>query len=57
MTSGDVSSVSPGAFEPDTSAPHVKNSYPTCSERGPRRRRPLPPPSVPPLLEGGDGAR
>ncbi|WP_186002155.1 MULTISPECIES: hypothetical protein [Corallococcus] len=57
MTSGNVSSVSPGAFEPDTSAPHVKNSYPTCSEQAPRRRRPLPPPSVPPLLEGAEGAR
>ncbi|MGE6756678.1 hypothetical protein ACQKGO_01595 [Corallococcus interemptor] len=57
MTSGDVSSASPGAFEPDISAPHVKNSYPTCNERGLRRRRPLPPPSVPPLVEGADGGR
>lgn len=51
MIAGDVSSPA-GAFEPDHSAPHVKNSYVNCQERAPRRRRPLPPPSVPPLLEG-----
>ncbi|WP_199729044.1 hypothetical protein [Corallococcus sp. CA053C] len=52
MIAGDVSSALAGAFEPDHSAPHVKNAYVNCSDRGPRRRRPLPPPAVPPLLEG-----
>ncbi|MBZ4332165.1 hypothetical protein [Corallococcus sp. AS-1-12] len=56
MIPGDVSSPI-NAFEPDRSAPHVKNSYVNCSERGPKRRRPLPPPSVPPLLAGPEGAR
>ncbi|MHA7628035.1 hypothetical protein [Corallococcus sp. M7] len=56
MIPGDVSSTAT-AFEPDRSAPHVKNSYVNCSERGPKRRRPLPPPSVPPLLAGPEGAR
>jgi hypothetical protein len=57
MTPGDLSSPRAGAFEPDHSAPHVKGSYVNCDNRAPRRRRPLPPPSVPPLLEGAPVAR
>ncbi|MBN8229290.1 hypothetical protein JYK02_17415 [Corallococcus macrosporus] len=57
MTPGDLSSPRSGTFEPDHSAPHVKGSYVNCENRAPRRRRPLPPPSVPPLLEGAQAAR
>ena len=58
MTPGDVTATRPGAFEPDHSAPHVKGSYVNCDQREPRqRRRPLPPPSVPALLERAEVAR
>jgi hypothetical protein len=48
MTPGDDHLARPGAFEPDYSDPHVKSNYPSCTSTE-RRRRPLPPPSVPPL--------
>jgi hypothetical protein len=52
MTAGEVPAVPSDAFAPDISAPHVKTTYPTCNDRAPRRRLPLPPPAVPPLREG-----
>ncbi|RJS24200.1 hypothetical protein DRW03_11445 [Corallococcus sp. H22C18031201] len=50
MTPGESTFSRPGAFEPDYSEPHVKNNYPTC-EQTQRRRRPSPPPVIPPLGE------